>query len=190
MEPAILPLTSMEEWCAKKSWLPRCNNLRVDLPPTYDFPPRFWRFSLPYYLQLEGRYQTVQFGPALAPLQDLRTVTQRQLRDALRAVRKEKELDAKPNLVAEARRYADTLSRNPELTKMQLADALGVSRIRVFQILSILKLPHAILEFILTHDSPEHKEILTERRLRPLTQLADAGAQVAGFRQLLHELGV
>jgi len=27
--------------------------------------------------------------------------------------------------------------------------------------------------------------MLTERRLRPLTQLTDAGAQVAGFRQLL-----
>lgn len=152
--------------------------------------PRFWRFSLPYYLQLEGRYQTVQFDPAPPPLQDLCTVTQRQLRDALRAVRKEQELDAKPNLVVEATRYADTLAKNPELTKTQVADALDVSRIRVFQMLSVLNLPHAILEFILNHDSPKYKEILTERRLRPLTQLPDTGAQVAGFRQLLHELGV
>jgi len=145
---------------------------------------------LPYHLQLEDRYQTVQFDPALAPLQDLRTVTQRQLRDALRAARKEKELDAKPNLVVEARRYADTLSRNPELTKTQLADALGVSRIRVFQMVSVLKLPHAILDFILNHDSPEYKAIFTERRLRPLTQIADETEQVSRFRGLLDRPGL
>ena len=142
-------------------WLPRCNNLRVDLPTTYDSRPRFWRFSLPYFLQLEERYQTVQSGPQAPGLQELRTVTQRQLRDATRAARREQELRARPDIVTEALRYTDTLLRHPELTKSQLAQDLGISRIRLFQILSILKLPEPILEFISSHDSPEHKAALT-----------------------------
>ena len=112
-------------------------------------------------------------------------MTQRQLRDAVRAARKKQELDAKPNLVVEAQRYAEILARNPELTKTQVADALGVSRIRVFQMLSILKLPHAILDFIRKHDSPEYKAVFTERRLRPVTQVADQTEQLRQFRKLI-----
>ena len=171
-------------------WLPRCNSLRVDVPTTYDFLPRFWRLSLPYQILLRGRSQNVEFSPLLSRLQDIRTVPQRQLRDALRAARKEKELDAKPNIVVEASRYADVLARNPGLSRTQVAEALGVSRIRVFQVLSILDLPNAILRSALDNDTPEYRSVLTERRLRPLTQLTEEADQLAAFRQLLSEAGV
>ena len=167
--------------------IPRCNNLRVELPTTYDSRPLFWRFSLPYFLQLEGRYQTVQFGPQASGLQEFRTVTQRQLRDATRAARREQDLASRPDIVIEALRYTDTLARNPELTKTQLAQDLGISRIRLFQILSILKLPEPVLDFISSHDSTEHKAALTERRLRPLTQVEDETEQLAQFRELLQQ---
>jgi hypothetical protein len=165
-------------------WLPRCNNLRVYVPTPYDSDAPFWRFSLPYHMQLEGRYQTVQFGPRLPKLQDLRKVTQRQLLDATRVALRERELAHQPDIATRARRYADTLARNPELTKTQLAQYLGISRIRLFQILSILKLPDSVLDFISAHDSPAHKTVLTERRLRPLTRMAQEAEQLARFREL------
>jgi len=145
---------------------------------------------LPYYIQLDERLQTVQFRPLPRGLEEARTITQRQLRDALRAARREHELDTKPNLVVEAQRYADLLDRNPELTKGRVAAELGVSRIRIYQMLNVLNLPQAILEFIVGHDTPEAKEFLTERRLRPLVQLKDASQQLALFRRLLHEAGL
>jgi len=132
----------------------------------------------------------VQFGSLPAGLQEVRKVTQRQLRDVLRAARREQELEAKPNLVVEAHRYADMLDRNPELTKGRVAAELGVSRIRLYQMLNVLKLPHPIIEFILSADTAEARELLTERRLRPLTQAKGVSQQLALFRQLLQETGL
>ena len=83
--------------------------------------------------------------------------------------------------------YADILARNPELTKTQLARGLGISRIRVYQALSILRLPPAILEFILEHDTPEFRAVLTERRLRRLTAIRDHKKQLELFRQLMRK---
>ena len=91
--------------------------------------------------------------------------------------------------MTEALRYADILARSPELTKSQLARDLRISRIRLFQILSILKLPEPILEFISSHDSPEQKAALTERRLRPLTQVEHETQQLAQSRELLQQAG-
>jgi hypothetical protein len=115
----------------------------------------------------------------------MRKVTQRKLRDATRTARREAELADQPDIATKARRYADTLARNPKLTKSQLARDLGISRIRLFQVLNLLKLPDAVLESIASHDSPECKTVLTERRLRPLTQLDTEAEQLARFSELL-----
>ena len=143
---------------------------------------------MPYCVQLEGRYQGIHFGEHPPGLEDLRTVSQRRLRDALRFARREEELDGKPNVVQQALHYADILARNPELTKAQLARELGVSRIRVYQALNILKLSPAILRFILAHDTPESRAVLTERRLRSLTAIRDHTRQLEEFRHLVRAL--
>ncbi|MDP7348237.1 MAG: hypothetical protein QF735_08395, partial [Phycisphaeraceae bacterium] len=93
-----------------------------------------------------------------------------------------------PGVVAQALAYADAFAHDPHLTKSGLAEQLGVSRIRVYQFLNILKLPPAIIEFLLTHDSPDIRAIFTERRLRPLTRADDQATQVQLFRQLVREL--
>ena len=165
--------------------LPSRNNLRVSSSTGCDLLTPFWRLSLPYYLQLEERRQTVQFGPMLTRLQDLRKVTRRQLRDATRAARREAKMADQPDVATQARRYADTLARNPALTKSQLARDLGISRVRLFQVLNLLKLPDPVLDYIAAHDSSEHKAILTERRLRSLTQADTEAEQLAQFRELL-----
>ena len=143
---------------------------------------------MPYYVQLEGRYQGIHFGEHPPGLEGLRTVSQRQLRDALRIARREREANAKSNVVRQALQYAEILARHPELTKTQLARGLGISRIRVYQVLNILKLSPAILEFILEHDTQEYRAVLTERRLRSLTTVRDLARQRELFRQLFGEL--
>ena len=142
---------------------------------------------MPYCVQLEGRYQGIHFGEHPPGLENHRTVSQRQLRDALRIARREREAKAKSNVVRQALQYAEILARNPELTKTQLARELGVSRIRLYQVLNILKLSPAILTSVLEHDTPESRAILTERRLRPLTAVRDHKKQLELFRKLMKE---
>ena len=81
---------------------------------------------MPYYLQIKGRYQTVQFGPMFSRLQDFRRATRRQLRDATRAERREAELADQPDVATRARRYAETLARNPDLTKSRAEGSIVV----------------------------------------------------------------
>jgi hypothetical protein len=116
-------------------------------------------------------------------------ISQRQLRDTLRTARRDQDLDDKPNVVARALRYADILGQHPELTKTELAAELGISRIRLYQTLNVLKLPHPILEFISTNDSPEYRTLFTERRLRPLTQITDEVEQTKLFGHMLRQIG-
>ena len=49
------------------------------------------------------------------------------------------------------------------LTKAQLARKLGISRIRVTQLLNLLKLPQERQDYVLLHGKDE---MLTERKLR------------------------
>jgi len=71
-------------------------------------------------------------------------------------------------------------------TYAQAAEILGVSRQRVYQLVSLVtKLPDEVKEFLLRNDDPEMARIFTERRLRPLTQMVERDDQVACFRELL-----
>ena len=65
----------------------------------------------------------------------------------------------KVSIVEIAEAYRDEIERRG-LTQKQLADELGVSRVRVTQILNVLKLPEEVLEKV--RRDPE----ITERRLR------------------------
>lgn len=88
-------------------------------------------------------------------------------------------------MIQHARWYAEELHRRQPTTKSQLAEELGVSRVRLYQMLGLLELPEPILEYLESADSPEQREFFTERRLRPLTETRDAVRQMAMFRQML-----
>ena len=61
-------------------------------------------------------------------------------------------------------------------TKAELANKLGVSRAKVTQVLNLLKLDEACKRFILALDEKDERlKLLTERRLRQLTQIKDSG---------------
>ena len=58
--------------------------------------------------------------------------------------------------------------KEESLSKNQLADKLGISRVRVTQMLSLLKLPKKMQDYVLKHGMDE---MITERKLRKV--LAD-----------------
>lgn len=70
------------------------------------------------------------------------------------------------NLPDEVLTYLEE-NQTPELLRrfhVKRLVELGISRIRLFQMLNLLGLPDTVLDFIAAHDSPEHKAVLTERR--------------------------
>ncbi len=67
----------------------------------------------------------------------------------------------KVSIVEIAEAYRDEIERRG-LTQKQLADELGVSRVRVTQILNVLKLPDEVLEKVRKDPG------ITERRLRDM----------------------
>ena len=73
----------------------------------------------------------------------------------------------------------------PEIaTKADIARHLGISRARVTQTLNVLKLAPEIQQHVLTL-SEEETAFFSERRLRPLTHIAQGHRQLEAFRQLV-----
>jgi hypothetical protein len=73
-------------------------------------------------------------------------------------------------------------------TYAQAAEIIGVSRERVYQLTSLVtKLPPRIKDFLAGTKDPDLLRFFTERRLRPLTMLSDAEAQMTLFAELLGE---
>jgi hypothetical protein len=159
--------------------------LRVVNAKTYNTAAQIYRFSLPYYILLRSKQQYFIFDTPPPGLEAQRTVLSRQQRDAQRSAAKAARADASLNVVARAMHYAELLAQDPQLTKSALAQQLGISRIRVYQMLNILKLSPVILEFILSHDSPELRMTITERRLRRLTTITDPDVQLKQFREIV-----
>jgi hypothetical protein len=71
-------------------------------------------------------------------------------------------------------------------TYAQAAEIVGVSRQRVYQMVSLVtKLPDGVKDFLLRNDDPVLSRFFTERRLRPVTHVVGDDAQMACFRELL-----
>ena len=88
----------------------------------------------------------------------------------------------------EARRYAAILERDPFVkTQAELAREMGVSRVRITQVMSLLRLAPEIQDQLL-HLTDHHAiRFFSENRLRPLTQIDDSARQLDAFQKLLAE---
>ncbi len=83
------------------------------------------------------------------------------------------------NPLRRAIRYQALLDEDPTLNKSKLAQKLGTSRVRVTQLLGLLKLPEDIQGRILETKG------LSERSLRPLIGIQNKRALTMEFEQLL-----
>ena len=84
----------------------------------------------------------------------------------------------KINPIAQARYFHQLKMKNPNFNNAYLSKILGISRVRITQILNLLKLAPDIQERIL---SAQH---YTERQLRPLTQINGFDGQRKMFKAM------
>ena len=89
------------------------------------------------------------------------------------------------NAILEARRYQACLEDVPDRTRAEVAEMFSISRARVTQYLNLLKLPPVIVGFLETNEDPAILGYFTERRLRPLTRLADDQETWDQFEEML-----
>ena len=89
----------------------------------------------------------------------------------------------------EARRYASLLKRDPFVkTQADLAREMGVSRVRITQVMSLLRLAPKIQEQLLGLTDQQAIHFFSENRLRPLTQITDSARQLEEFQKLLAQV--
>jgi len=89
----------------------------------------------------------------------------------------------------EARRYASLLQRDPFVkTQADLAREMGVSRVRITQVMSLLRLAPEVQEQLLRLTDQQAIRFFSENRLRPLTQINDPQRQLEEFQKLLAQI--
>lgn len=71
----------------------------------------------------------------------------------------------------------------------EIARREGITRARVTQVMSLLRLPPEIQQHILTMPDAVHRPAITERALRPITQTEGLKDQVARFQELVDHSG-
>lgn len=89
------------------------------------------------------------------------------------------------NPIQLALEYHKALHSGKYKTKQGLAKTLNVTRVRVVQILNLLKLDSEVIHKILSLGDPQEHSNLTERKLRPLTQVKEPMLQMGMLTQLL-----
>ena len=89
----------------------------------------------------------------------------------------------------EARRYSGILKNDPFVkTQAYVAREMGVSRVRITQIMSLLKLAPEVQERLLRLEDEEAVRFFSEHRLRPQVQIEDPNHQVRMFQKMLAQV--
>ena len=101
-------------------------------------------------------------------------------------IKPEKLQKIKANPILRALEFQKILTNKEVKSKNELAKKIGLSRVRVTQIMNLLKLNPEILKRIALFE-PAAFNFLTERKLRPLTRIKDKNTQIAVFKKILRE---
>ena len=89
----------------------------------------------------------------------------------------------------EARRYVRTLESDPSVkTRADLAREMGVSRVRITQIMNLLRLDSEVQEQLLGLEDQRAIRFFSEHRLRPLIQIEDPKRQGREFERILAQI--
>lgn len=103
--------------------------------------------------------------------------------DWKRSLREERE---PANPVRTGFQFVEYLNENPSATYDDLAAGAGLTKARVCQMITLYKrLPIEITEFLMDTHEPKILKYFTERRLRPLTQLASDADTIKRFDELM-----
>lgn len=86
-----------------------------------------------------------------------------------------------------ARKWQEKLRSDPTLTKAQIAAKEGLSRARVTQVMSLLKLPADILHFIASLTNPKEIRFFSERRLCRILPMEEPSLQLRAWDELVRQ---
>jgi len=88
-------------------------------------------------------------------------------------------------LLKKAIEWKELLESGKLSNQAEIARIEGVSRVRVTQIMSLLRLAPEIQEHILSLPETTYRCTITERSLRPITQIDDQKEQLEAFQGLI-----
>jgi len=88
-------------------------------------------------------------------------------------------------LLRKAMECQDLLESGEASNQTAIAKREGLSRVRVTQILGLLRLASEIREYILAMPEAVGHPVITERALRPIAQINDEHHQIRAFCQLI-----
>lgn len=87
-------------------------------------------------------------------------------------------------LLQKAQEWHRQLEAGEVRTQAEIAQREGITRARVTQVMSLLRLAQEIQEHVLSLPDMVRRPAITERALRPIAQLDDAAEQLARFERL------
>ena len=92
----------------------------------------------------------------------------------------------KPNPITIALKYQKMYQDSAYGTMEKVGQQFGVSRVRIHQMLNLLKLDQRIIDYIIDITNPRQSNFWTERRLRQIAQ-TPAEMQYKKFQKMLNE---
>ncbi len=136
----------------------------------------------PYFLEWRKKNLNLAWGERPAALAGTMPLTARQLAAYRKHASRVSPLEI-------ARRYQAEVDRPGLRTKIQAAQRLGISYVRMLQALSLLKLDRRVIEFLDAHYSePIIAAAFSEKRLRVMLTTAGPDEQWPKFQAMLEEV--
>jgi hypothetical protein len=125
-----------------------------------------WWQAFPVYKTLDGRRVVFQWARPPAAVEPIYT-----------------------SPLLEAKRYAGILKNDPFVkNQADLAREMGVSRVRITQVMNLLRLTPDVQAQLLRIEDPKAIRFFSEHRLRPLVQIEDSKWQVREFQKMLAQV--
>ena len=88
-----------------------------------------------------------------------------------RLLKEQRPVVCKPNPITTALKYQRIYNEAEYQSMEKVAQEFGVSRVRIHQMLNLLKLDQRIIDYIIEITNPRQNNFWTERRLRQIAQL-------------------
>jgi hypothetical protein len=139
---------------------------RKKLPdPSIQRTPKVLTIHVPiYFIFNKDKKLQILEGTAPYGISTDKRITRRLLKEHRPVV-------CKPNPIKTALRYQQIYNDSAYQTMDKVAQEFGVSRVRIHQMINLLKLDQRIVDYIVNITEPRQNNYWTERRLRGIAQL-------------------
>lgn len=101
-----------------------------------------------------------------------------------RLLKEHRPVKCKPNPITTALKYREISNDTAYQSMERVAQEFGVSRVRIHQMMNLLKLDQRIIDYITSITNPRQNNFWTERKLRAIAQLP-TDQQYVRFKRML-----